>query len=276
MSGPAQDLEDGRRAPSRRSSARWNRWLAGAVSVGCHALILVALVSARIDPPYAPAAPPMAVALVAPPPPPPPPPPEVMPPKTSAPVTASPAAAKAPTRSPTRSLPRSHLRPTPRPPPDVEPLPASEVPTPQPVFGLGEAELAGATTAGSGGSGSGGAGAGGGCNMVRLLQDALRKNPRVGAAIARAHPETVAAGKAIMVWNGDWIRDPGQDGKGLAGIRQAIAMEIAFAPEPCRADPVRGLVVISLDDRPGAVRLALGAGRWRWSDLVFAQSARPG
>lgn len=210
-----------------------------------------------------PVAEPIVVALVAPPPPPPPPPP----PKVQAPVPAAPLA-------PARSPPRSHLKPKPA-PPDVEPLPASVIPTPQPVFGLGEAELAGATTAGSG-SGSGGSGGGGGCNMVRLLQDALRKNPRVGAAIARAHPDAVAAGKAIMVWNGDWIRNPGQDGKGLAGIRQAIAMEIAFAPEPCRADPVHGLVLISLDDGPRSVRLALGAGQWRWSDLVFAQSARPG
>jgi hypothetical protein len=242
------------------------------VSVGCHALLLVALLSARIDPPDVPVVAPMAVALVAPPPPPP---PKVLPPKTPKPVPAPPAAAKAPIKSPAKSRPRSHLKPTPKPPPDVEPLPASEVPTPQPVFGLGEAELAGATTAGSGAGGSGG-GAGGGCNMVRLLQDALRKNPRILSAIARAHPDAVAAGKAIMVWNGDWIRNPGQDGKGLAGIRQAIAMEIAFAPEPCRADPVHGLVVISLDDGPGSVRLALGSRQWRWSDLVFAQSARPG
>jgi hypothetical protein len=240
------------------------------VSVGCHALLLVALLSARIDPPEVPVFAPMTVALVAPPPPPP-------PPKAPKPVPAAAMAAKAPTKSPTKSRPRSHLKPTARPPPDVEPLPASEIPTPQPVYGLGEADLAGATTAGSGaGGGSGGDGAGGGCNMVRLLQDALRKNPRVQSAIARAHPDAVTAGKAIMVWNGDWIRDPGQDGKGLAGIRQAIAMEIAFAPEPCRADPVRGLVVISLDDGPGSVRLALGSRQWRWSDLVFAQSARPG
>ena len=228
--------------------------MAGTVSVGAHALILLALVSARI-PPKALDPEPIAVALVAPPPPPPP--------------KAAPEPAPAAPPVPTKSPPRSHLKPTPKPPLDVEPLPASEVPTPAPVYGLGEAELAGATTAGSGGGG------GGGCNMVRLLQEALRKNPRVGTALARAHPDTVAAGKAIMIWNGDWVRNPGQDGKGLAGLRQAIALEIAFAPEPCRADPVHGLVLISLNDGPRSVRLALGAGQWRWSDLVFAQAARP-
>ncbi|WP_238537091.1 hypothetical protein [Caulobacter sp. AP07] len=218
----------------------------------------------------APAAEPIVVALVAPPPPPPPPPPPKVPtPKAQAPAAAPPAPAESP--------PRSRLKPVRRPPPpDVEPLPASEIPTPAPVFGLGEAELAGARTAGSGAGGGGAGGEGGGCNMVRLIQDGLRKNPRIQSAIARAHPDAVAAGKAIMVWDGDWMRNSGEEGKGLAGIRQAIAMEVAFAPEPCRADPVHGLVLISLNDGPRSVRLALGTGRWRWSDLALTQSTRRG
>ena len=75
-------------------------------------------------------------------------------------------------------------------------------------------------------------------------------------------------GKATLVWNGAWIRSPGQDGEGLAIVREAMMTHIAFAPAACRADPVRGLVLISLSDAPGASRLALGAGEWRWSDLL--------
>ena len=75
-----------------------------------------------------------------------------------------------------------------------------------------------------------------------------------------------------MVWNGDWIRSSSEDGKGLAGVRQAIAMEVAFAPEACRAEPMHGLVLLALNDGPGAPRLVLGAGAWRWSDLLFARS----
>ena len=137
--------------------------------------------------------------------------------------------------------------------------------TPELVVGLGDSDLVGAATAGSG------SGGGAGCNMVRLLQTALRKNPRVQAAVAAAHPETIRAGRAILVWDGDWVRTNTQEGKGLAGIRQAIAMEVAFAPEACRAEPVRGLVLISLKDGPGAPRLALGSRTWRWSDLLFAR-----
>jgi hypothetical protein len=34
---------------------------------------------------------------------------------------------------------------------------------------------------------------------------------------------------------------------------------------------MRGLVLLSLNDAPGAPRLVLGAGAWRWSDLTLAR-----
>lgn len=49
-------------------------------------------------------------------------------------------------------------------------------------------------------------------------------------------------------------------------------VEIAFAPEACRANPVKGLVLISLHDGPGSARLALGADQWRWTDLTLGRS----
>jgi hypothetical protein len=144
---------------------------------------------------------------------------------------------------------------------------------------LSDAQLAGATVAGPGGGvggrggargtgGAGGSGAGdGGCDMVRWLQDALRDDPEVRAAVTRAQAE-VGPGKALLVWNGDWIRNPGEAGEGLAGVRQAIAMEVAFAPHACRAQPMRGLVLISFSDGAGGPRLALGNGSWRWGDML--------
>jgi hypothetical protein len=104
--------------------------------------------------------------------------------------------------------------------------------------------------------------------MVRRLQAALRKDPQVRAAVIQAHQGS--AGKAVMTWDGDWIRSGSEEGKGLASVRQAIIMEVGFAPEACRADPVRGLVVLSLGDGPGSPRLVLGTGAWRWSQLLFA------
>jgi hypothetical protein len=131
---------------------------------------------------------------------------------------------------------------------------------------LTEAQLAGAVTAGSEGEGEGDGGGGGGgrCDMAGRLQAALRKDPMVRAAIAGAG----AGGKAALVWNGDWVQSLGEDGKGLATIREAITWEVAFAPAACRSQAVRGLVVLSLNGASGQTRLALGSGSWRWSDLL--------
>jgi hypothetical protein len=126
---------------------------------------------------------------------------------------------------------------------------------------LTDAQLASARTAPSGGGG------GGECNMVQWLQDKLRENPEVRAAVAQAED----ARRGAYVWNGDWIRSQGEEGEGLAVVRQAMMVHIAFAPPACRAEPVDGLVVISLSDSPGGPKVALGQGRWDWSDLLFAQ-----
>jgi hypothetical protein len=104
--------------------------------------------------------------------------------------------------------------------------------------------------------------------MARLLQGKLRKDPLVQAAVARS------AGKAIVVWNGDWVRSLGEDGNGLAAVRESMIWEIGFAPEACRAKPVYGLVLLSLNDAPGSARLAVGAGQWRWSDLLASRGSR--
>lgn len=145
---------------------------------------------------------------------------------------------------------------------------------------LTAAELAGARTAGPGAGGGSGVGDGEGiggasgsgraCDMVRRLQAALRGDGRVKAAVAEAHRAARPGGRALLVWNGDWIKSLGEEGKGLAGVRQAIAMEVAFAPEACRAEPMHGLVLITLADYPGATGVALGSSAWRWSDLLLS------
>jgi hypothetical protein len=98
--------------------------------------------------------------------------------------------------------------------------------------------------------------------MARMIQRALRRDPLVQAAVLDAH----RAGKAIMVWDGDWVKSGDQDGKGLAAVREAIMWEIGFAPAACRAERMHGLVLLSLND--GSTRLAVGGGDWRWSDLL--------
>lgn len=254
----------GRRFGLRRGEqmAGWRRrggkGAALAVSVVAHAAALAVLLGAPVTP-APPETPSVMVSLVEPQPPPPPAPHE---------------APKSPEKpkDTARAAPSSPLRVTNAPiPRNVIPLPASPKPAPARVMGLGEAELIGAATAGPG---SGGGGGGAGCDMVRLLQEGLRKNPRARASLMRAHAATVGAGRAPLVWSGDWLRTDGEEGDGLSGLREMIMLEVAFAPAPCRAEPMRGLVLITLNDGSGAARFALGGGHWRWSDLLFAKGAR--
>ena len=123
--------------------------------------------------------------------------------------------------------------------------------------------LAGAASAGSGAS------SGQGCNMPGRLQRALRQDRQVQAVVAQ-----INRGRALRVWNGDWVRHAGQDGAGLTAVREAILWEVAFAPEACRTEPMRGLIVLSLADGPGAARLVVGAGTWRWKDVLASRSGR--
>ncbi len=126
--------------------------------------------------------------------------------------------------------------------------------------GLSDGELAAAAVAGSG--------SGAGCDMAHRLQAALRRDPQVRAAVAQAHRTAGPSSRPLWVWNGGWRRNPGQDGAGLAALREAIQWEVGFAPPDCRKDPVRGLVLITLADTPDGGRLVLGGGTWRWSELL--------
>lgn len=266
MSSPARDSS----VRHRRAARRWG---AAAFSILAHVAILFPVLSLRANfqPPPVPS-PPVLVTLE--PPPrsiPPPAPPAEIPDPTPAAGPPAPAAA-APTPQPTRPPPL-RLRP-PRTPPPSAPLPAAE-PAPEPpgISLLGADQTAGAAVAGPPGGGGGagvggqGSGAGGRCDMVRRLQDALADDVEVRAAVRMAHDALSAQGRALLVWDGDWLQSRGEAGKGLAGLRQAVAVEVAFAPPACKDQPMRGLAVITLPDGP---RIAVGRAAWRWRDLTGA------
>lgn len=137
---------------------------------------------------------------------------------------------------------------------------------------LGAAEMAGAVRAGTaGGAGAGhegtGSGGGGPCDMAGRLQAMLRRDARALATVRQAQRALEAGDRAMHVWDGDWVQSAGQSGRGLAGLRQAIAVEVAFAPRECRTAQMRGLVVLSLGEAPSDPQIALGAELWRWEML---------
>lgn len=249
-------------------------------SVAAHLGVLAVVLGAgRAAPPSPAPTPTIVVTLHRPPSPAPPEPPAHEPePRTEAPApgASAPAPPAPPRPVPPRPAPRA-ARVVAASPPKVEPLPAA-VAAPVPVFAtLSDAQLAGAAMAGSGpgsgagegagqgaGPGSGPGGEGAGCDMIRRLQEALRADPEVRAAVAQAHRGD-GRGRALLVWDGDWVQTPGQAGKGLAGLRQAIALEVAFAPEACRRQPMRGLVLITFEE---GQRVAFGTASWRWSEML--------
>lgn len=243
-------------SPRRRFDAV-RRYAAIGVSLAVHLSLVIALL--LMAPPAKPSEPPpVTIALLAG--------PRLAP--------AAPQAASSTKGAAARPAPKSLGRKTPVPaPPDMAKLAAGKTPAIAPPTVLSPAELAVAATAdgsGSGGGGNGSGSGGGACNMLRRVQEALRRDQLVLAA-ARTPATT---GKAVKVWDGDWVQSSGEDGKGLAAVREAIMWEVAFAPAACRAEPVHGLVLISLDNGPGATRLAMGSGEWRWSDLLGAQGRK--
>jgi hypothetical protein len=239
-------------AQARRRSAKRRNVLTAGVSLIGHAAAVFVLLSAHRDTPRLAEPQPMAVQLV-----------DARP--VAEVVTPPAPAPPAPVEPP--PPPRNIIKPKPAPRSDVRPIPADEGPTGEGVE-LSDAEVASAATVGSGPSGRP-------CDMARRLQAALRKDAQVQAAIADARGSR-GASKALFVWNGDWIRSNGQDGAGLAALREAIMWEVGFAPEACRSEPVHGLVLLSLNDAPGGARVVVGSGAWRWSDLLRPRGAGAG
>jgi hypothetical protein len=240
-----------------RPSAKRRRLPAAALSVAGHGAVIAALFLWQPQPPKEPPPEPIVVALIPPPriEPPPPPPEEPKPEEAPAPKSEAPPAPEKPP-PPKRIRVRPAKAP---PPPDIDALLARAAP----VESNGESDVSDAELASAAKAGSGGGGTGGGCDMAGRVQQALRKSPLIQSSVASAN-----RGKAIRVWNGRWVRHGVEDGAGLAAVREAILWEVGFAPEACRSERVRGLVALSLNDGPGAARLVVGAGEWRWKDLL--------
>ncbi len=240
-------------AAPRSLSAGW------AVSIAAHGAVLAVLLWWRTAaPPHDVAQSPIVVNVV-----------EASAPEPPGPSTDQTAAGapSSPATAESEATPEQVASPEPDPvaEPDPEPPPVQTravVSVPNTSDILSDAQIAGAMgVEGEGaGEGSGGGGAGG-CNMARTLQAALRRDPMVRRAVETSG----RAGKAVMLWNGDWVRSGDQDGKGLSGVRQAILWELAFAPAACRDTHMRGLLLLSLAD---GTRFAIGTQTWRWSDLL--------
>jgi hypothetical protein len=243
--------------PARRRARRAAGVMA---SLGVHLFVLAALIGFWSPPPRPVEAPPIEVSLVKMPKPVPPAPPAPVK-APAAPKAAAQKAAKSPRPAKTARAPaKAQLRVA------VHKTAPAKVPAISAGADLGPPELTEAALAGAAGAGSGsGSGSGGGdCDMIRRVQAALRKDVLVRTEVASAGN----GARAMLVWNGDWVQGHGEDGKGLAAVREAIIWEVGFAPKACRTEPVRGLVIFTLGEGVGAPRLVVGQHAWRWSDML--------
>lgn len=193
----------------------------------------------------------------------------------------TPEAAKAPevTAKP-QTAPAPPIHKTPPPTIPTEVVTVASAPAGPRMKLLGDGDMAGALVAGAGaggGAGEGGAGGGGSggsgtgldCNMVGRLQAMVRRDAKVQSTIRAAQAQMQSGGKAILIWDGDWEYALDQEGRGLAGVRQAIAVEVAFAPRQCRMERVRGLVVLTLGDDASSPKIAFRAPDWHWGQLAL-------
>jgi hypothetical protein len=233
---PPLEQRPERPAPREDSGKRRDRLLAGVFTVGAHLLVFSALFWPRAAPPSPPVEPaPLQLSLIELPKPAPPAPPD---PAMITPAAPQTAARLGPVRIAAKLVANT--------PPDTSDL-------------LSQSDLAGAASA------DGAGGGGGGCDMARAVQQALRRDPLVRTSVEGAN----RLGKSVMLWNGDWVRSGEQEGKGLSAVREAVVWELAFAPQACRNKVMHGLVLLSLAD--GNTRFAIGAGDWRWSDLLHVR-----
>jgi hypothetical protein len=106
------------------------------------------------------------------------------------------------------------------------------------------------------------------CHVGQSLEAALRRNPRVLAAVIQARRPSSTFGNAIVIWNGDWVRSRDEDGKGLAAVREAISLQIVSESPKCLAQPMRGQILIAFGQAADDASLAIGGTAWRWSDLL--------
>ena len=104
------------------------------------------------------------------------------------------------------------------------------------------------------------------CDLTQWLQTALQNNPQAQAALAQIPRPARSVANAMMLWNGRWVQTPAAAG-GLQALRAAVLAGVASAPQACRAEVIRGPVLLTLADPAGSTVLAIGSGEWRWDDL---------
>ncbi|CAN5714064.1 hypothetical protein BH11PSE1_BH11PSE1_05020 [soil metagenome] len=164
-----------------------------------------------------------------------------------------------------RLVPQAEAKPPPQPsaiaPIYEDSLPPVD-PTAEPFTLDGDIANAVVTAANAASAASGQA-----CDLTQWLQAALQANPQTQTALAQIPRPARSVANAMMLWNGRWTPTLAA-ATGLQTLRSAVLSGVASAPEACRAELIRGPVLLTLVDSTGSTVLAVGSGEWRWNDLL--------
>lgn len=107
------------------------------------------------------------------------------------------------------------------------------------------------------------------CQLADLLQQSLRGDLRVAAALTQLPRSDRSVANALILWDGAWVYPADmRDRPALDSLRAAIVDRLQFARSDCLARPNAGPVFLLIPRTQETVVLTVGSGEWRWSDLM--------
>lgn len=113
------------------------------------------------------------------------------------------------------------------------------------------------------------------CQLGAWLQVALQADPQVQAALSLIPRPARSVANAVMLWDGAWVDAPRGASAGVGAVRLALITGIRSAPATCQTQMIRGAELLTLTDGPETTVLAVGAGQWRWIDLLATAEPAP-
>ena len=113
------------------------------------------------------------------------------------------------------------------------------------------------------------------CQLTSWLQTALQNDPQVQTALSLIPRPAKSVANAVMIWDGGWVDAPRGASVGVGAVRMALLSGIRSAPAACQTQTIRGPELMTLANGADTTVLAVGAGQWRWIDLVATAGTAP-
>lgn len=107
----------------------------------------------------------------------------------------------------------------------------------------------------------------GACEASGVVQTVLQKDEKLLAAVAAMPRESVSVAGALQLWNGAWVAASDDADRAVGMLRDAVVHIAASLPAECRKVDLLGPRFMLLTTASTTIVLAVGSGRWQWSEL---------